>query len=175
MLILSKSRFLAEYKSYGIALDSRYSPPQTLVFPASPDSWRSWDIPASAKDLPRFVSAMFEATEEETGFYLYPRQGAWGCGDSLKLFQMSAIFNALDIIPKADDVIYASVDQMDAIETLFTIALVFGGSVGDDIFAVPSHGRMILYADHHEAVIAQFASSDTMKQFQSKVSSWDVD
>ena len=169
MQILSKRDFLKRYESVGLALADLTSPQQMLVYPTSPDLRWSWDIPTSPKDLPRFVTSLFEATEETQGFYLYPRMGTWGCGDTLKMFQMSAVFAYFGCSPQPNAVIYLSIDEVDAAETLFSISLIFGGTVSDDLFVIPSHGKLMLYADHHEAVHATFSDNEFMKRYLSNV------
>ncbi len=169
MRIVSKTEFLRQFNACGLSLDDRYQPPQTLVYPGKDDLRWSWEIPASPKDLPRFVTSLFEACDENEAFYLFPRRGAWGCGDSLKLFQMASVFSKIGHEPDGDDVLVLSVDEIDAVETLFAIALTFGGTVSDDIFAVPSHGKIVLHADHHEAVHAEFGDGDFMNEFLPKI------
>ena len=169
MRSLSKKEFLRYFADRGVSLDDRYQPPQTLVYPGKYDLRWSWEIPASPKDMPRFVTSLFEACDEDGSFYLFPRMGAWGCGDSLKLFQMASVFSKVGHQPDADDVLEFSVDEIDAVETLFAIALTFGGTVSDDIFAIPSHGKIVLYADHHEAVHAEFGDGDFMNGFLPKI------
>jgi hypothetical protein len=165
MRIISKKEFLCQFASHGLNLDERYQPPRTLVFPATYDLRWSWEIPTSPKDLPRFVTSLFEACDELDSFYLFPRSGAWRSGDTLKLFQMAAVFSHSGCRPDADDVLVFSVDEIDAVETLFSIALIFGGTVSDDVFAVPSHGKIVLYADHHEAVHAEFGDGGFMNAY----------
>ena len=165
MQTISKRQFLSQFANRGLTLDERYQPPQTLVFPGKDDLRWSWDIPPSAKDLPRFVTSLFEACDEDNSYYLFPRSGAWGCGDTLKLFQMAAVFSHVGLQPGPDDVIEFSADRLDAVETLFSIALIFGGTVADDVFAIPSHGKIVLYADHHEAVHADFGDGVFMNSF----------
>jgi hypothetical protein len=173
MKALSKASFLSLMKTRGLALDTQYQPPQTLVFPATPDLGHSWEMPGSPKHVARFITSLFDACEEATGFYLFPRAGAWAAGYSLKTFQTKAVFGACGIDPSADDVLYATTDEMDAVETLFAISLIFGGTVEDDIFAIPSHGKMLLYADHHEAVHAEFSCLDLMDRFLPRISAHD--
>ncbi len=165
MRSISKPRFHEIFQSRGLALDPRYQPPQTLVFPAHPDLCWSWDLPDSPKHLPLLIASLFEACEEHHSFYLYPRAGAWMCGDALKLFQRSSTFVRVGCSPSADEVLHASVDEVDAVGTLFSIALIFGSTVGDDIFVVPSHGQMILYADHHGCIHAEFGAGELIKHF----------
>jgi hypothetical protein len=164
MKTLSKPQFLKTFSAHGIALDTRYNPPQTLTFTQASDCWGSWQIPSSPKALPRFVTGLFEACEETQGFYLYPRVG-WGA-DSLQQFQTRAVFAACGVDPASEDVLHASIDEMDAVETLFAIALIHGGTVGDDLFAIPSHGQIVLYADHHEQVIVECFSSECFDRFE---------
>ncbi len=170
MKTISKASFLSLMKPRGLMLDIQYQPPQTLVFPGTPDLCHSWDMPSSPKNVARFVTSLFDATEETTGFYLYPRVGAWAAGYSLQTFQTRAVFIACGMNPNDDDVIYATVDEMDAIETLFAISLIFGGTVDDDVFAIPSHGKMLLYADHHEAVHPAFSCADLMNRYVPQIS-----
>ncbi|GEM_PF-2173041 len=169
MQTLSKDDFLGQIADRGLGLDHRYQPPQTLVFPGNDDLRWSWDIPASPKGLPRFVNSFFDACDEEDSFYLFPRSGAWECGDTLKLFQMTSVFSRLGRQPDADDVLVFSVDEIDAAETLFSIALVFGLTVSDDVFAIPSHCKLVLYADHHEAVHAEFGNGGFMNGYLPKI------
>ncbi len=82
---------------------------------------------------------------------------------------MSSVFSKVGRQPDADDVLEFSVDEIDAVETLFAIALTFGGTVSDDIFAIPSHGKIVLHADHHEAVHAEFGDGDFMNRFLVKI------
>jgi hypothetical protein len=170
---ISKPRFHKIFQPRGLVLDPRYQPPQTLVFPATPDLYWRWDLPASPRDIPRLIAALFEACDEHDSFYLYPRAGAWGCGDTLKRFQMTSVFSSAGCAPSADAVLYASVDEMDAVETLFSIALIFGGTVADDIFAIPSHGRLVLYADHHECIHANFGDEEMMNRFLPRIAGYE--
>ena len=175
MRTISKPRFHEVFQSQGLALDPRYQPPQTLVYPGHPDLSWSWSLPDSPKHVPLLITSLFEACEEHDSFYLYPRAGAWGCGDTLKLFQMACVFSRVGCSPRTDEVLHASIDEIDAIETLFSIALIFGGTVGDDIFVVPAHGRLVLYADHHESIHAEFGDADLMNRFLPRIPEYAAD
>lgn len=165
MKIISKSSFLRQFSSHGIALDGRYSPPQTLVFEGTSD-WRwSWKTPSRIKVLPSWITRLVDAARPENKIYLYPRDGAWTSGDSLKLFQMSIIFSAYGLKPTGDEVIEAEESERDAVESLFFLALVHGGTVQDDIFLIPDNANVILYVDHHESINADFKDGEFMNQF----------
>jgi hypothetical protein len=165
MKTISKSSFLRQFGSHGIALDSRYRPPQTLVFVGKSD-WRwSWKLPTRIKDLSRWITSLVDATRAEKKIYLYPRDGAWTSGDSLKLFQMSAIFAAYGLKPTGDEVIEAEESERDAVESLFFLTLIHGGTVSDDIFLISDNAKVILYADHHESVNADFGDGEFMNRF----------
>jgi len=165
MKLIPKSAFLADFASHGIALDSRYSPPQTLVFEGSHDLSWSWDMPTGIKDLTRWISALVDAARPASKIYLYPRDGAWRSGASLKIFQMAAIFSVCGLKPVGDEVVAAEEAERDAVESLFFLSLVYGGTVSDDIFLVPDHAKIILYADHHEAVHADFRDGEFMNRY----------
>ena len=165
MKIISKSAFLRDFGARGVALDSRYSPPRTLVFEGAPDLRWSWEMPARIKDLTRWITALVDAARPDKKTYLYPRDGAWRSGDSVKIFQMSAIFSACGLKPAGDDVVEADEAERDAVESLFFLSLVHGGTVSDDIFLIPDHAKIILYADHHEAVHASFGDGEFMNRY----------
>lgn len=165
MKLLSKSAFLQQFATRGIALDSRYSPPQTLVFKEKTDLRWSWEMPGRVKDIARWITSLVDATRPEKNIYLYPRDRAWTSGDTLKLFQTSAIFAAYGLKPTGDEVVEAEEAERDAVESLFSISLVHGGTVSDDIFLIPDHGKVILYADHHEAVHADFGDGEFMNRY----------
>lgn len=165
MKLISKSTFLRDFAPHGIALDSRYSPPQTLLFEGTPDLRWSWEMPARIKDLARWVTALVDAAQPDKKTYLYPRDGAWRSGDSLKIFQMASIFSACGLKPQGDEVVEAEEAERDAVESLFFLSLVHGGTVSDDIFLVPDHAKIILYADHHEAVHADFGDGEFMNRY----------
>lgn len=169
MKLISKSAFLGGFASHGIALDSRYSPPQTLVFEGTRDLRWSWEMPARIKDLTRWITTLVDAARPNKRTYLYPRDGAWRSGDSLKIFQMATIFSACGLMPAGDDVVEAEEAERDAVESLFVLSLVHGGTVSDDIFLVPDHAKIILYADHHEAVHADFGDGEFMKRYLSEI------
>jgi hypothetical protein len=165
MKFISKSAFLRDFAPHGIALDSRYSPPQTLVFEGTSDLRWSWEMPARIKDLPRLITALVDAARPDKKTYLYPRDGAWRSGDSLKVFQMAAIFSACGLKPTGDEVVEADETERDAVESVFFLSLVRGGTVSDDIFLIPDHAKVILYADHHETVHADFGDGEFMNRY----------
>jgi hypothetical protein len=165
MKFISRTVFLRDFAAHGIALDSRYSPPQTLVFEGAQDMSWSWDMPGRIKDLPRWISALVDATRADKNLYLFPRDGAWTSGDSLKTFLMGAIFSVFGLKPTGDEVVVAEEAERDAVESLFFLSLVHGGTVSDDVFLIPDHAKVILYADHHEAVHAEFANPDFMNHY----------
>ena len=169
MKLISKRAFLREFATHGIALDSGYNPPQTLVFESMSDLALSWEMPARIKELPRWITALLKASRPSRRTFLYPRDGAWSSGDSLKIFQMSAIFSACGLTPTGDEVIEAEEAERDAVESLFFLSLVHGGTVSDDVFLVPDHGKVILYADHHEAVHASFANCEFMRHYLEEI------
>jgi hypothetical protein len=78
---------------------------------------------------------------------------------------MAATFSTYGLKPTGEEVVEAKEAERDAVETLFFLSLVHGGTVSDDIFLVPDHGKVILYADHHEAVHASFCDQKSMDQF----------
>ena len=169
MKLLSKETFLGQVSVRGIALDARYSPPQTLVFQRTPELQASWEMPGQAKHLLRWITSLVDAVRPEKKIYLYPRSGAWKSADSQKLFLQSAIFAASDVAPTGDEVVEAGESERDAVESLFFLSLIHGGTVSDDVFLVPDHLKIILYADHHEAVHAEFAEEDFMNRYLADV------
>lgn len=78
---------------------------------------------------------------------------------------MAAIFSAYGLKPVGDEVVEAEEAERDAVESLLFLSLVHGGTVSDDIFLVPDHAKIILYADHHEAVHADFGDGDFMNRY----------
>lgn len=169
MKLISKRAFLREFAVHRIILDSRCSPPQTLVFEGALDLGASWEMPARVKDLPRWITALVDASRPNRRTFLWPRDGAWNSGNSLKIFQMSAIFTSCGVRPIGDEVIEAEEAERDAVESLFFLSLVHGGTVVDDVFLVPDHAKVILYADHHEAVHAEFGDHEFMTQYLAEV------
>jgi hypothetical protein len=165
MKLISKSAFLRDFAPHRIALDGRYSPPQTLMFEGISDLQWSWEIPARIKDLTRWISALVDAAHPDKKTYLYPRDGAWRSGDSLKIFQMAAIFSACGLKPTGDEVVELDEVERDGVESLLFLSLVHGSTVSDDIFLVPDHAKIILYADHHEAVHASFGDGGFMNRY----------
>jgi hypothetical protein len=150
-------------------LDRRYSPPQTLGFEPDSDLQWSWDMPERIKALTPWITAHVDAAAPEKKIYLYPRADAWTGGDSLKVFQMAAIFSVYGLKPIGEEVIEAEDSERDAVEILFFLSLVYGGTVADDIFLIPDHARVILYADHHECVHANFRDGEFMDAYQRKI------
>jgi hypothetical protein len=165
MKLIPKTAFLRDFAAHGIALDSRYSPPQTLVFKGAHDMSWSWDMPGAVKDLPRWITALVDATRADNKIYLFPRDGAWTSGDSLKIFQMGVIFSVFGLKPAGDEVVLAEEAERDAVESLLFFSLVHGGRVSDDVFLIPDHAKVVLHADHHEAVHAEFGDADFMNRF----------
>ena len=165
MKLISKSVFLRRFAPQGVALDSRYSPPQTLVFERNSELRWSWEMPGRIKDVARWITALVDAARPDQKTYLYPRNGAWKSGDSMKLFQMAAIFSVYGLKLTGDEVVEAEEAERDAVESLFSLSLVHGGTVSDDIFLIPDHAKVILYADHHEAVHADFGDAEFMNRY----------
>jgi len=66
-------------------------------------------------------------------------------------------------------VLVASIGERDPVDALFMLSLIYGGTVSDDIFLVPDSGDIVLYADHHEMVHAEFRSSDVMARYLANV------
>lgn len=174
MQAITKADFLRRFSEKKLVLDERYRPPQTLRFLENSELRWGSEIPSCPKTLPRFVTSLFEVCDENHSFYLFPRNGAWDSGDSLKLFQMNSIFTKLGFIPQSDEVLEMKVEEINAVESLFALSLVFGGTVSDDVFAIPSHGRVVLYADHHEAVHVEFHDRYFMKRFLAQLPEWDM-
>jgi hypothetical protein len=169
MKLISKSAFHRQFARHGIALDCRYHPPQTLVFGGRSDLQRSWDMPGRVKDVARWITSLVDATQPEKKIYLYPRDGAWRAGDSVKLFQTEAVFAMYGLKPTGDEVVEAEEAERDAVESLFFLSLVHGGTVADDVFLIPDHGKVILYADHHEAIHGEFGDGEFMNRYLPEV------
>jgi hypothetical protein len=169
MKLISKSAFLRQFGPQGVALDRRYSPPQTLMFERTSELRWSCDMPARIKDGARWITALVDAAHPGQKTFLYPRDGAWKSGDSVKLFQTAAIFSFYGLKPTGDEVVQAEEAERDAVESLFFLSLMFGGTVSDDIFLIPDHAMVILYADHHEAVHADFADGEFMNRYVSEI------
>jgi hypothetical protein len=165
MKLISKRDFLQGFAPRRIVLDARYSPPQTLVFEGQVELHRSWQMPERVKDIPRWIMALVDALHPENQLFIFPRAGAWGSGNTLHLFQMAAIFASCGVKPSGDEVIQADEAERDAVESLVFLALVHRGTVSDDIFLIPDHGRAILYVDHHVALHVEFADAEFMDQF----------
>jgi hypothetical protein len=55
--------------------------------------------------------------------------------------------------------------ETDKLVTAIFAQLVFGGSVVDDLFVVPDHGRQFLQTDHHDVVHVCFADQKRIKPF----------
>lgn len=169
MKLHSKAWFHQKFEPLGIALDKRYAAPQTLEFLEVSDMRWTWSVPSKAKDWPRWITSLFDASKPDKTIYLYPRKGAWGRRFDLQAFQISSVFRSLGVDPSGDEVIEGTINERDAIETLFFLALLHGCTVSDDIFAIPDHGKLILYADHHEAVHASFSDGVFMNQMLGEV------
>jgi hypothetical protein len=71
--------------------------------------------------------------------------------------------------PIGDEVVEAETSERDAVESLFSLSLVHGVTISDDIFLIPDHAKVILYADHHEAVHADFRNGELMNRFLPKI------
>ena len=167
MKAVSKSEFFRRFASGGPILDPRYASPQTLVFPGDERdrcSW-TWDLPGNLKELPFFVAELIDAVDAKEAIYIFPREGAWRSGSSSQMFQVRSICRACGVDPSDDDVLVASIGERDAVDALFLLSLIFGGTVSDDIFLIPDSGDVILYADHHEMVHAEFRSSDVRSRY----------
>lgn len=165
MKLISKSAFHRQFAQQGIVLDRRFRPPQTLIFEGRAELRQSWDLPGRAKDIARWVTSLVDATQPEKRIYLYPRDGAWRVGNSLKLFQTNAVFAMYGLKPTGDEVVEAEDVERDAVESLVLLSLMHGSTVADDIFLIPDHGKVILYADHHEAMHGEFGDGEFMNRF----------
>ena len=82
---------------------------------------------------------------------------------------MSAIFSACGVRANGDEVVEAEEAERDAVESLLFLSLVHGGTVSDDVFLVPDHAKVILYADHHEALHASFANAEFMRDYLAQI------
>lgn len=126
-------------------------------------------MPEAAKDLPGWISGLVGAMHFEREVYLYPRAGAWSSGTSLKRFQLSSIFQVCGVRPLSEEVLVADLKESDALESVVFFSLVHGGTVADDIFVIPDHGKIVLYVDHHEAVTIGFSDEQTMSDYLEKM------
>ena len=157
MQLLSTDSFFDWAKQSGIVLDSRYSPPQCLVYESLSDNHRWWNTPTDPAELRAFIERFLDGMEFWISCYIWRRGGSWPPADPPRS-RLDAIRKVLargpDIPADYQGAVHFDADEREGLLGLAVPHVLSGWSVNDDLFIIPEHARYILQTDHHGVIHA---------------------
>ena len=157
MELISQGDFEAWLQSVGANVKTRHS----LEFSACDDR-HAWSLPGS-DELVTFVESLFGLAAREEGWYCYPYGGVWDFatpGGPWNGEAIEVVTRGLGIPASYEGAVRLQWSEMPGVMALAVNSLVFGWSVGEDLYFVPSNGAVIFKTSHHSEIIGHFPSVD---------------
>ena len=164
---ITEKQFIEILKSIKIEIDPKY--PNSVILSYLNSSYsRFWSIPEEARKIPYFIETIINAIDEWKNIYVWKHMGSWTTkirGNRVNDDVQAIIYKGIGIPDDTADIIQFDKNQIPELVTLVFNQLVFGWSVGDDLYIIPDHGKSILKTDHQEVIHAEFSTEETLNQF----------
>jgi hypothetical protein len=165
---LAETEFLRWAELAGFRLDERY--PQSAVLTLQPDPQlnRYWDVPHQPERRPYFIASILELMGDWRSCYVWRHLGSWP--ESVDASRINdvvehRILKGLGLPLGTADVVEIAREESDTLVTLIFTTTIFGWSVGEDLYVVPSHGRYLVQTDHHDAIHVCFRAPEDLEHW----------
>ncbi len=165
---LTETEFLRWAELAGFRLDERY--PQSAVLTLQPDPQlnRFWNVPHQPERRPYFIASILELMGDWRSCYVWRHLGSWP--ESVDASRINdvvehRILKGLGLPLGTADVVEIAREELDTLVTLIFTTTIFGWSVGEDLYVVPSHGRYLVQTDHHDAIHVCFRAPEDLERW----------
>jgi hypothetical protein len=160
-----EDEFLAWAERAGFQIDARY--PQAAVLTFRPDSEhdRFWEVPIRPERRPYFIASLLDCMGDWQACYVWRHLGSWPrsvvaerVNDVVEL----RILDGLGLPLGTNAVVEFPRSEYDKLVTLLFSTTIFGWSVGQDLYVVPTDGQHLLQTDHHDVIHVSFRTEDSL-------------
>lgn len=174
MKTVTEDEFLHWASTKGLGLNPKYPQSAVLDYNAGSES-RFWEVPREPERRPYFLALLIDLIGDWEACYVWRHLGSWPdpkqidprrINDAVELL----ILKGLGLPLGTGTVVQFARKEREALVTLLFSTTVFGWSVGEDLYVVPDHARVIIQTDHHEVVHASFAEAGDLDRWVSKMS-----
>jgi hypothetical protein len=167
---LTDEAFHAWLAEGGIGSDPRYPNSYCLVFLAAPDCSRFWFPSFVPSDLPGFINAALDAASSTAPYYLYRRGGGrWfdesssGPGANQTI---EDLLRAVGLPASASGALRLERSEWRVLQAIVIAFYVYGWSVGEDLYILPTGRDCILMTSHHGELAVEFPTEARLEQFR---------
>jgi len=175
MRYLNEGRFLAKLKGLRIELDERYSQSASLTFVSRPEIDRFWAVPPEPERRPALIQSILELIGEWDSCYAWRHLGGWpGGADRSRINDVVEyqILKGLGLALGTNEIVEFDRSEIDELTTLLFSTTIFGWSVEEDLYIVPSHGRYIAKTDHHSVIHVSFRTQRDCDEFVAEMETY---
>jgi len=165
---LPPEEFLKEMGSVGITLDPKYPKSGVLIFEGKPDIDRFWVVPTHIGRITRFCRTIISLVEPRNSIFVWRPEGEWSTEslDSSPDGDIQALFyRGMGIKNVRSDILVFDRQDTSKLIALIFNQLIFGFSVGDDLYIIPDNGTHIMKTSHDDVVHVSFPAQKSMSQF----------
>jgi hypothetical protein len=182
MRIVQNPEFLAWAAHRGIYLDSRYDPPQTLVFPNGIMTHLAIDLPLKIHGWRATVAALFNLLPQ-TPLWLYKRGGTWdflSFGDDHNGTKYTSLRHGYNAVlqtigvPKGEFAIQFSESEHALVLSILVLQLLTAEGVRDDLFVVPESAEFCIWCDHHDMLILVCKNAEVENRLRARAEEWNI-
>ncbi len=168
MELIGNDQFLSWAHGLGIGYGNRYPGAESLTYLPDPYFSRFWTFPDDAAVWPYFTACFLEGIDLWQSLLLWPRGGSWPRAPGPRNWNESVrdvVLRGAGVPRGWSGAARFGREAAAAVVAVMFAAMLAGGSVPDDVYLVPDHGRQILLVNHHEVVHACFRDEARLLEF----------
>lgn len=165
---LDEKGFVELLSEKGIILNKDYPDSVVLSFIDKQELSRFWCIPNETRAIPFFISTILELLNPWQNVYVWKYDGSWSTqmtGRYLDDDIQALFYRGIGIPDDNADVLVFDKSQLTELVALCFNQLIFGWSVGDDLYIIPDNWRFIVKTSHHDVVYVEFPDGDSLSKF----------
>ncbi len=184
MDLIKVDDFLEWARQQGVGLDTRYAPPQCLIFTHGRGDSRFWGTGKTPRERLYTIASLMQALDPWERAWVWKRDPVWSflLEDDLQESRYvwsiqhvwASIVHGLGIPQDFEGAIRFGWTEFHALATLLFTQVLFAGNVTDDLFVVPDHARQIIMISHHDVVHVDFADESRVASFVDDLAKNDV-
>jgi hypothetical protein len=157
----SEPAFLRWAEKRGIVVDPAYPNSAALTFQNQSHESRFWVVPARPERRPGFMLSLLDLMGTWQACFVWRHLGAWPSEANIDALRINdcvefEILRGLGAPLGSNKIIEFQQNESTRLVMLLFSTSIFGWSVGEDLYVVPSTGRCFLKTDHHGVVHVEF-------------------
>lgn len=159
---LGQEEFLRWAETKELGLDSRYPQSKTLTFLPLRDAYY-WQVPRDQEERLYLLVSLLELLGDWQTCFAWRHLGFWPSADYPPAEGGEhEILKILGLPIGTSNVVEFTRPELGTLLLLMFLTLVYGWSVGEDLYVVPDHARQFLMLSHHDKVHVHLASADDL-------------